>query len=352
MNIGILTFHWAANHGAILQTYASCHYLQEMPGVDRVEVIHYLPIKREISLKNALRPHYPKVIYSRLLDFSKELKLKEFRNSLPLTQRYYSNQQLIDSPPDFDIMLAGSDQIWNPSYAMSGEGGPTPVYFLNFGKETCKKAALSASFGCTKYPENVLPIVAPYVRSFDRISVREKTGLDIVLRMGAEGAVLTADPTSLLSREHYLSLCQEYQKPKSEYAALYILRGRQSAVKRQCKKFLRRQSCALVDIENKTMANWLGGINCAKVVITNSFHCILMCLKLHTPFVVILENGTLAGMNDRLYTLLEHFGLTDRIVSDIETADIHASFNWEKADACMETYANSLKEYLQEVISP
>ena len=43
----------------------------------------------------------------------------------------------------------------------------------------------------------------------------------------------------------------------------------------------------------------------------------MMCLKLPPLFVVIFENGTNAGMNDGFWTLLNVFGLTDKIVGNL-----------------------------------
>ena len=39
MKIGILTFHWAANHGAVLQTYASYYYFKNILKFEEVKVI-------------------------------------------------------------------------------------------------------------------------------------------------------------------------------------------------------------------------------------------------------------------------------------------------------------------------
>ncbi len=41
MKIGILTFHWAANHGAVLQTYALYNYLKALS--HEVDIINYYP---------------------------------------------------------------------------------------------------------------------------------------------------------------------------------------------------------------------------------------------------------------------------------------------------------------------
>ena len=349
LRIGILTFHWAANHGAILQTYASYSYLKNELGVSDVKVIDYLPASREINFKNAIRPNYPRVIIGRLKALRKEKNLREFRSFLPLSDRYYTNKELIDSPPDVDLLITGSDQVWNPSYAMYGEGGPTPVYFLNFGTSNCKKVAMSVSFGCSEYPQNAYEIVKPYVSKFDKISVRENTGINILEKFGYEGAVVTADPTALIAREQYISLCGDSKSP-SKYTATCFLRKKRRPIAKDIKRLLNRIGDPILNIEKKSMRDWLSGIRDAGMVVTDSFHCVMMCLKLHTPFVVVGVDGAMIGMNDRFYTLLDRFGLTHRIATSYDSIDLNEEFDWAKIDTCMENYALSLKEYLKSII--
>lgn len=348
MKIGILTFHWAANHGAVLQTYASYCYLKETLGIDDVKIIDYLPKSREINLKNALKPNYPRVILSRIATLNKENQIKSFRKNFTLTNRYYSNKQLIENPPDCDVLLAGSDQIWNPSYALYGEHGPTPVYFLNFGKKGCKKIGLSASFGCSEYPDNAYGVIKQHINNFDAISVREKTGIDILKKMGIDNAEVVSDPTSLLEREKYLQLCAEVKKADKPYTAVCVLRKQNKQTRKVIAKTVSFIGNKTVNIEKKSIENWLSGIRDANFVVTNSFHCVMMCLKLHTPFAVVLEKGKLAGMNDRFGTLLKHFDLEKCIVSRAQDAEnINKNFDWDKIDCLMESYSLTLKNFLK-----
>lgn len=43
MKIGILTFHWSDNYGAVLQCYALQEYLKSQG--HEVEIINYTPLK-------------------------------------------------------------------------------------------------------------------------------------------------------------------------------------------------------------------------------------------------------------------------------------------------------------------
>lgn len=52
MKIGIMTFHWATNYGAVLQAYCLQEYLREQ-GHD-VEIINYKPMQYDFSWKKYL----------------------------------------------------------------------------------------------------------------------------------------------------------------------------------------------------------------------------------------------------------------------------------------------------------
>jgi len=349
MKIGVLTFHWAANHGAVLQTFATQRYIEKQYPENEIKIINHYPKSREITLKKSLKPNYPKVMLARIKSVFKEKKIVSFRRNFNLTNRYFTNQELIDTPPDFDILIAGSDQIWNQSYLKFGEGKITPVYFLNFGKKEAKKVALSVSFGCTSYPDAVQQIVKPYITQFDAIGVREKTGLDILSSMEIHSGVLTADPTSLLPKEEYMRLCEDI--PKKEIDGSYcILRIQNKKTKNLIKKcFAAKNVKSIKNFEMTSIEEWLAFIRDSNFVITNSFHCVMFCLKFHTPFAVLLESGKSAGMNDRIITLIERFDLSDHIILNSDDAIRLASLpniNWGSVDEKMECYSNSLKEFL------
>ncbi len=350
MKVGIITFHWGANHGAMLQAYASAKYLQSKNV--QVQIIDYYPKNQELTLLNALKPSHPRVMLDRFSAYKKEQRVAPFRKKLPLTKRYYTNKELMENPPDFDVLLTGSDQVWNPYFIMHGEGQnvTTPVYFLNFGKENCKKIALSVSFGCSEYPEKAGSIAKPLIGKFDYISVRENTGLKILEDMGVFNGVVVADPTSLLTTQEVLELCESVPIRNNSFVVKCILRKQNAETKELISNLMSAKNMGnAVDIEKNSMENWLANIRDSAFVVTNSFHCVMMCLKLHTPFVVVTESGIKAGMNDRLFTLLQHFSLTDLIVGD-NNIDynfvVNKEIDWDFVDNQMAIYAKSLADFL------
>ena len=87
MKIGIFTFHWATNYGAILQAYALQEYLKSQG--NEVEIINYKPKKYDFSWINVVRhPSNLLRLRSVLLDRDKEQCLQQWReNNLCMTER-------------------------------------------------------------------------------------------------------------------------------------------------------------------------------------------------------------------------------------------------------------------------
>jgi len=66
----------------------------------------------------------------------KENNFEKFWNdNFNLTQTYPCVESIYNNPPDFDVYVAGSDQIWNPT-CIKGEVAVFLVGFVTNGKRT------------------------------------------------------------------------------------------------------------------------------------------------------------------------------------------------------------------------
>ena len=220
---------------------------------------------------------------------------------------------------------------------------------MNFGKESTRKLSVSASFGCKEFPRDGYDIIIPLLNKFTDISVRENNGINILHSLGIERGIVTADPTSLLQREEYLQICCNHHVIPHNSVSKMILR-KQS---KENRKLIAQISALypgepIYDLVFMSIPEWLTAIRDSKMVITNSFHCVMMCLKLHTPFMVILEDGASIGMNDRFTSLLNRFGLTDRIVTSVDDAkNVSIDIDYDLVDKQMQEYAETLKRFLE-----
>ena len=196
MKYGILTFHRAANYGAVLQAYALRQSLLSMG--HEAEFLDYRCIPVE-------RVHSP--LYFRYCSGLRE-RLKQFlRSPVKWKKRVVFNRFLyraldvdgaerldkdaLEALPagKYDVLLTGSDQIWNP-YLTCGD----TTYLLDFAPEGTIRASYAASFGVSRIPEERIPVYQELLKQYDRITVREESGLACLREMGLTGRT-ALDPT-------------------------------------------------------------------------------------------------------------------------------------------------------------
>ena len=228
IKIGIMTFHWATNHGAILQAYAMQTYLSKEFHAD-VQIIDYFPKKYEKNILNCIHIFHPEITFHNMKELGKEKKLKIFRKKyLNLSKRYFSQNELINSNLDYDVLISGSDQVWNPHYTSNGENRPTFSYYLNFGKNDCIRIAYSVSFGCEDYPKDIIKKSIKYIKKLDFISVREDSGINILNKEKIYKVKKTADPTLLIPRSEYEKLLLASKCSDSSTGIVYYVLRKQN----------------------------------------------------------------------------------------------------------------------------
>lgn len=344
MKIGIMTFHWASNHGAVLQAYALQKYLSDNIKDADVFIIDYFPSRYQKTFFKSLKNKHLSVIKRNLKELKKEKKIIKFRRFLKKTRRYYSVEELKKFPPDVDVLIVGSDQIWNEFFTMKGEGVPTDAYYLPF-QPNAVRFSYAASFGAEHIKQEMADYILPYLKNFDVISVRENSGVNIVEKLGLNAQVV-CDPTALLNYKDYAKLA--ISKTKGEYIVKYFLRVQDANTKKLVSRTIKAINSVkkIVDIERNNINAWLGDIKNAKYVITNSFHAVMFSLIFHVPFVFIPEIKNLRGMNDRLETLLSVVGLKDRIIYDENCIKNLADIDWDKVDEKLDDLSKQSKAFL------
>ena len=165
MRIGLLTYHKSYNCGAVLQTYATCRLLKELGHeVELIDLRQPEPIKlRQL------------IFIPRFIKFHRFCK--KFYPSL--TRHYKTVEELRKAKLDYDCLLVGSDQTWNPLISRE----QCLAYFLDFGEEQVRRVSFASSFGVNMWPEShkeLLPAIDKLLHRFSGISVREVTGQNIL----------------------------------------------------------------------------------------------------------------------------------------------------------------------------
>lgn len=312
MRIGILTFHWATNYGAILQAWCLQQYLLEQK--HEVDIINYKPSGSDYGLLRVLRHPSLWSNFSReLANKKKERKLQLFRKQyLKTTKRYFAAKELEYVLNTYDIIISGSDQIFSPSFTMFGDNGKvSPVYWQGFRGKTFKSIGYAVSFGCEKYPDEAADLAKQWVNGFNAIGTRERTGERILEQLEFRGeSSVVPDPTLLLGADIYRKIGLDISAKRDSYTCVYMLRHEVEV----------NGNVRYIDEKHHplTMEQWLTTISNASSIITNSYHGTLMAIYTHVPFAILLETGGGSGMNDRFFTLLDKIGCKDRVATTID----------------------------------
>jgi len=344
MRVGIITFHWATNYGAVLQAYALQEALKEL-GHD-AEIINYKPSQYDDSL-------WPFIKFRKFLDFEnycisrkKEAKLSEFRlEYLEQTHRFRTLKSLREGIKGYDALITGSDQVLNPSFLEHGEHHGSTAYFLDFGGNEVKRYVYAASFGVTEYPSALCEKVRPLISKFTAVSSRESSGKKIFRKMGALNPVVVCDPTLLHQSLFYDRLINHDVEIASADVSSYFLRGRDKHISKVLTVINAKQ------ISDESLKEWINIIRSSKHLVTNSFHGMMFCLIYHVPFSVVLTTKENVGMNDRFYTVLELLKLTHRIFSEsaFKSSDIDFTDNWDDIEARLNDMRAQGWNYLKQI---
>jgi hypothetical protein len=321
MRIGILTIHAAYNYGAMLQAYATQTALIQLG--HKVQIIDYYP--KEVEESNLMEKmpknlkQLVKYLYAR---FNPNIQLKirrfsSFRNRMQLTPRYYDKKELYLNPPDFDIYLVGSDQVWNMERAFN------PFWFLDFVNAK-KKVSYASSFGTSSIPPQYQNELKNQLNKFSAISTREADGVKIIKEATGLNATQVLDPTFLLSTDDWSSLAA-----KRQFAGEYILTYGFSKSKQfgeLIKSVKERYKLPVVAIAigshypypvDKSFINtgpqeFVALFRDAKVVCTDSFHGLAFSIHFRKTFFSIPH----LTRNSRLSSLLGLLDLKNRQFSN------------------------------------
>ena len=363
MKIKTITCHDCYNLGASLQAYALQTYLESLG--HEVEIIDYKPyyLSRHFKLDTVSNPKYNKPFIKQLYLLAKfpgrliSLKRKKVFNSftakhLHLTRRYNSYEELKANAPDADVYIAGSDQIWNTLF----QNGRDAAFYLDFGKPEVHRISYAASFATHDIVPEYREFVKKKLKCIDNISIREKSSLPLLASLGRPDGVSVCDPVFLLNRRQWNALVNEspYSTPSGKYILLY-LSDKGKNIERIAKEMRERTgwkiyavgaikaSYADKNLPDVSPIDFVGLIRDAQYVISNSFHATAFSIIQHTNFCVV---NRVEGINERMKSILEDFGLSDRLVSKYETYLLD-TIDYKRASHTIDTFISSSKNWIE-----
>ena len=341
MKTGLLTFYHIHHYGAMLQAYATERAVASLGS--ECEIIDYYVnqdntlFQRPTGLGSAAHDahtalHYGplKARYERFEAFSRE-------NLNISGRRYQSLEELRQAELPYDVLLSGSDQIWNPK--IFPDGRFDPVFFGAFSHK--RKIAYAPSFGIPRIPDGMEEELRTYLESFSHLSVRERQGQGIVRDITGKDVPVVLDPTLLLERTDWAAAARDggagrgyilcYCISRPDALAPYIRRLAEETglpVVQLCgvrQKVHPKARCIL----SAGPAEFLGLFRDAAYVCTNSFHGTVFSVQFQKPFFTAVAPAEMAAPeSSRTFSLLSRLGLGERIIGKGDTADLTAPIDW------------------------
>lgn len=347
MKIGILTFHYAHNYGAMLQAYSLVTFLR-LKGYEAQIIDYRLPFIYDLyellDFKGFFKRYRRRnnvliALLKSVKNFSKHknksqkwYRFEDFLdNSLIKTSRVYSSEEI--NTLNFDCIVCGSDQIWNGSLT----GQLEPLYFCE-GLTAPNKISYAASNGNEKVEKNEWELFKNYISNFSKVSVREK-GLADFLRSKGIANTVVLDPVFLLDKQVWQGLCNFV--PVKRYLLTYsfnenpefFVEAKKLADKKHfqlvCFLFKRNESLSadIIQIVNGGPKEFVSYFNEVSFVVTNSFHGTAFSVLMQKQFYTV---PPLRG-RERVDSLLSVLGLSNRIVSadfdDTAIIDYHVVYD-------------------------
>lgn len=378
MKIGILTFHFAFNQGAVLQCYAMQRYLESQG--HQAYVIDYCPAYHTVMHSAWRNPFtYSHVFWKKFrnrnllsrvyltgrsflrcmvwnitgVDKNNEAAFHRFCGQyLHLTDQFKTFNQLKKNPPELDAYISGSDQVWNPD--LLGQEFDK-AYFLSFGKPETHRITYAVSMGKV-HDKVVLAQLKELSEGLDAISLREYSKEDVE-SIGRD-VHICIDPTFLLNADDYANV-----ESKAEEETPYIFAygfETNALLKDAIDTAVKKYNCRVINGSPKWLHldgnvkvvsgygpdQFLTFIKNAECVVTNSFHGTAFSIIYKKDFITVPHSTRSKRMED----LLGKLGISFRLYGK-EEFSITKAIDYESVSLTLAKLRSHSEEYLRLALS-
>lgn len=357
MKIGIITFHAAFNYGSMLQTYAMQTFLERQG--HQVEIINFRP---EIQKKAYSKPlkwndkgniilSIKRILLTPVEVFKLYRKWNLFNsflhNYLHITKEFVSLNDLKEYNFDIDLLITGSDQIWNTDAFDFSE-----AYFGCFLKSNITKVAYAPSMGPSPETQDV-NYLKNLLQGYRAVSVREERTKQFIVDHGIfKDVEVVLDPTMLLEGSDYDSLYDKKPLIKGDYIFYYTPGGARHEFLQIAENIGMKYNLPII-VENSYTpgdlkrykhikaytavgpSEFLNLVKNSKIVCGASFHLMVFAVLFNKKFFCI--NG---DVDSRLNNLMKITGNQDCIIS------IQSPKNIQKTESNLEDIRKHSENFL------
>ena len=318
-----VTFHHTTNYGAVLQTFALQQFILGLGHENMVlETVSIHKKKSPKSLYQVVRDLY--FIYLKLKHRKTYQRLKDHfsrfhTEKIKLTVPYHTMNELLDTYPDVDCLISGSDQVWNMK--------TTPEFIdarlLKFGKPSWRRFSYAASIEELNYTLEQQKQIKEALQSFAGISLREESAKNYIESITGVNCERVLDPVFLLSKNQWLEfvktpridgpfiLCYQVQSNKRmREVAVYLRKKTGYPIVSICNSPIEwiKSDYILHDV---SIEEFIGFYSKAAYVISASFHGIAMALVFEKPVYALVKSVRA----NRIKEIMSLMGLDNYVIT-------------------------------------
>ncbi len=345
MKIDIVTLHDANNYGSACQGVATRQVFARF-GEARIvnyrnrHVSHHLrDIRFDPTVRGVLRTGKDLLRLP-----SRRLAMARFREFLAahggLTEPVTSLQEVAQATAAADVLVSGSDQIWNPA-CVSGDGRLDPVYFLAFARPGQTKISYASSYGAHVFTPAEAETVRKHLLDYRSLSAREDASAVYLAELLGRDVACTLDPTLLLDTEEWRRLARPIAALPARYVLAYVF-DKTARIKCALARVAAELSLPVVVLDQDLVA----GLPCdvhvrdagpaefvhaflhADYVVSDSFHGACFATNFDKPLLAVAR----PGKSNRVESLMRTVGNSARVVySDVDVERI--AIRYENPDA-------------------
>ena len=323
------------NYGSVLQCYALCKAVENLGY--HSEVVWE---KGNISSHYDLRPRkimkilwklatHPKLLFG-MLKTVKEVRSREIDQCVvalfdSFVSRHFKQTFLphgrlvkVSRSDEYHKFICGSDQIWTSTTLYVD-----PLMYLRFAPQE-KRIAYAPSIGRDYIPEYNSQEMRKYISQIPSVSIRETTGQKLIMDLTGREVPVVLDPTLLLTKEQWREI-EVCPKDDTKYLLCYFLDVPDQAMQDRIVQFARCHNLRIVALGNELCsrgekilpvvsgpAEFLGYVDHAEMVITDSYHGMLFAINYGKKFWSVARNYKQYDQSSRQMSVLNMIGCRER----------------------------------------
>lgn len=326
------------NYGAVLTAFALQYTLKNLFNIDSYNIDITPSLNKALGVKN----------------YGFDLFKSKFMN---FTEQISNLKQLYELNNSAKTYITGSDQVFRIPF-VNGINNGYEQFFLDFADIHTKKISVSASFGITKEKfleetdEKTLEKIRHSLLTFDSISVREKTGVEICKDLFDIDAKWIIDPVFWIDKDDYEKIASDSLKDYSDKIVSYFFHKGENYSK-QFAEISKKYGSQIIQLHQSDLPieDWLKAIKTCKLFITNSFHGMCFAILFNKPFICMINSYS---GNARNVSVLEKLEIEDNLITSFEEIyqkDCIFKYNFELVNENIKICKKEAIDFLQKAFA-